>query len=126
MNHPRPDERSASPQGSMPEPLDGGAPSPAHKAPNVLLLMSPATYRAGAFLTAANRLGISAIAAVDHPADLPELSGALGIDLNHADRAIEQVMSFAGTHPVDAILSVDDSATLIAANANALLGLPHN
>jgi len=35
-------------------------------------------------------------------------------------------MSFAGTHPVDAILSVDDSATLIAANANALLGLPHN
>jgi biotin carboxylase len=95
--------------------------------PRVLLLMSPATYRAGAFLNAAERLGIEAIQGVDHPSGLPDLAGnLLGVDLNNPPVATGQVISFANSHQIDAILAVDDSATLVAATANAALGRPHN
>ena len=127
MMHPCPDDRNDSNKESSPQPTGEGASFPPDDHPSVLLLMSPATYRAGAFLNAADRLGVTAIPAVDHPPDLPELPGnALGLDLNHPDHAIEQVLAFTRDHPVDAVLSVDDSATLVAARANASLGLPHN
>src|SRR3954471_11580527 len=127
MTHPHPDERIDSSLESTPQPTGEGASCSPKTHPGVLLLMSPATYRAGAFLSAAERLGITAIPAVDHPPDLPELPGnALGLDLNHPDHAIEQVIAFTWDHPVDAVLSVDDSATLVAARANKSLGLPHN
>ncbi len=70
----------------------------------VLLLMSPATYRAGAFLSAV----------------------PLGVDFSEPERAADAVVTFARTNPFDAILSVDDSASLVAALASAALGLPHN
>jgi biotin carboxylase len=93
----------------------------------VLLLMSPATYRAGAFLSAADRLGIEAIQGVDHPAGLPDLPGSLlAVDLNNPPVATEQVVEFAAERDIDAILAIDDSATLVAASANAALGRPHN
>jgi biotin carboxylase len=127
MTHPHPDDRIDSTPESAPQPMGEGASSSLATEPSVLLLMSPATYRAGAFLNAADRIGITAIPAVDHPPDLPELPwNALGVDLNHPDRAVEQVIAFTQHHPVDAVLSVDDSATLVAARANASLGFPHN
>ena len=127
MTHARPDDRNGSMPEPSPQPTGEGASFPPNAHPCVLLLMSPATYRAGAFLNAADRLGITAIPAVDHPPDLPELPwNAFGIDLNHPDHAVEQVIAFTRDHPVDAVLSVDDSATLVAARANASLGLPHN
>ena len=76
---------------------------------------------------AAERLGIEAIQGVDHPAGLPDLPGnLLGIDLNHPPVATGQVISFATERDIDAILAIDDSATLVAASANAALGRPHN
>lgn len=91
------------------------------------MLMSPATYRAGAFLSAAERLGIEAIQAVDHPAGLPDLPGnLLAVDLNNPPVATEQVVEFAAERDIGAILALDDSATLVAASANAVLGRPHN
>jgi biotin carboxylase len=127
MTHPHSDDRTDSTPESTAQQMGEGASFPPNAQPGVLLLMSPATYRAGAFLCAAERLGIHAFQAVDHHPDLPELpESILGLDLNQADHAIEQVIAFTKRHPVDAVLSVDDSATLVAARANASLGLPHN
>ena len=93
----------------------------------VLLLMGPATYRAGAFLSAAKDAGVAIAQGVDLPPVLAERwQVPLAIDLADPDASVRAITGFARRTPVDAILSVDDSATLVAALASAALGLPHN
>ena len=90
-------------------------------------MASPATYRAGAFLQAAARLDLDVIQATDTPQALAEHWGMpLGLDFTRPDAAIATLAAYATQHPVDAILALDDSATLLAARAAAMLGLPHN
>lgn len=89
--------------------------------------MSPATYRAGAFLDAARRLQLEAVIGVDLPETLTEYWHVpLGVDFNDSEKAVQTIVAYASEHPVSAILSVDDSASEIAALASAALGLPHN
>lgn len=90
----------------------------------VLLLTTPSSYRAEAFLAAAQRLGILADQAVDSP---PELAGdcPLAIDFR-ADGALDLLKQYANQHPLAAIIAVDDSGSMLAAEASAALGLPHN
>ncbi|HET8630270.1 MAG TPA: ATP-grasp domain-containing protein [Thermomicrobiales bacterium] len=93
----------------------------------VLLLLSPLTYRAEAFLTAAERLGLDVAKGVDMPRTLADYWHApLGLDFSRPDEAARQVVALADEAPFDAIISVDDSASILAAEASALLGLPHN
>ncbi len=93
----------------------------------ILLLMSPATYRAGAFLSAARRLNLEAVVGIDLPETLAEYWHVpLGIDFADKEAALRTITEFAGEHPLHAILSVDDSASELAAEASAMLGLPHN
>ncbi len=93
----------------------------------VVLLMSPATYRAGAFLGAAERLGLEVVQAIDLPETLADYwHVALGLDFTRPEEAAARLVAEVREHPVAAILSVDDSATLVAATASAALGLPHN
>ncbi|HLI90687.1 MAG TPA: ATP-grasp domain-containing protein [Ktedonobacteraceae bacterium] len=93
----------------------------------ILLLMSPATYRAGAFLSAARRLNLEAVVGIDLPETLAEYWHVpLGIDFADKEAALRTITEFAGEHPLHAILSVDDSASELAAEASAILGLPHN
>jgi biotin carboxylase len=100
---------------------------PAGRRPRVVLLASPATYRAGAFLQAAARLDLDVVQATDTPQALAEHWGMpLGLDFTRPDAAIATLAAYATQHPVDAILALDDSATLLAARAAAMLGLPHN
>lgn len=95
--------------------------------PRVILLMGPATYRAGAFLAAAERLGLDVAQGIDVPAPLAgEWQVTLGLDFNEPDHAAQQVVDFAAAHPAVAIIAVDDGATLVAATAAARAGLPHN
>ena len=95
--------------------------------PRVVLLMSPATYRAGAFLSAAERLGLEVVQAIDLPEVLADYwHVALGLDFTRPDEAAARLVDEVRHHPVAAILSVDDSATLVAAAASSTLGLPHN
>jgi biotin carboxylase len=94
---------------------------------SVMLLMSPATYRASAFLTAAERLNIRAITIVDMPETLSEYwHQSHGVDFSHADSAIARIIALARDENVDAILAVDDSAAELAARAGSELGLVHN
>lgn len=95
--------------------------------PRIVLLMGPATYRSDAFLAAADRLGLEVVRGLDLPG---ELSGywqvRLPLDFASPEQAASVLADFAREHGIRAVLSVDDSATLIAARANAMLGFPHN
>src|SRR5918995_912827 len=105
-------------------------PSPHHPIthrPRVVLLASPATYRAGAFGQAAARLDLDVVQATDTPQALAERWGIpLALDFTRPDAAIATLAAYAAQHPVDAILALDDSATLLAARAAAAPRLPHN
>src|SRR5215510_6211349 len=93
----------------------------------VLLLTTPNTYRALAFVAAAERLGVDVVTATDMPAELAESwSQQLGLDFQQLDQAVSRIAAFAARRPLDAIISVDDSGSLLAARASAALGLPHN
>ncbi len=93
----------------------------------VLLLMSPATYRAGAFLEAAKHLNIEPIVGVDLPEVLAESWHVpFHIDFAEPEETVNRIVEFAREHPLTAILSVDDSASELAALASAKLHLSHN
>jgi biotin carboxylase len=93
----------------------------------VLLLMSPATYRAGAFLNAAKRLKLELVVGIDLPETLSEYWHVpLGVDFADPETSVRTIVEFAQEHPIHAIISLDDSATELAARASAALGLAHN
>ena len=49
-----------------------------------------------------------------------------GLDFSKPEEATATIVAAAAQAPFDAVLSVDDSASLLAARASAALGLPHN
>ena len=93
----------------------------------MILLANPLGYRAAAFTRAATRLGLPVVPAFDLPDALDNRWGAtLPVDFGRPDEAVARIVAYAEGHPVAAILSLDDSASLIAARASAVLGFPHN
>jgi hypothetical protein len=93
----------------------------------ILLLTTARSYRNSAFVTAAERLGIDTVLAVDMPKGLsrswPE---GFGIDFSDVAGAVAEIAGYHEKHPLQAILPVDDSGSILAATAAASLGLPHN
>ncbi len=97
------------------------------KQKRVLLLMSPATYRGGAFLGAAHQLQLDVVVGIDLPETLSDYWHVpLGVDFTDIPASVRIITEYAQQHPFDAILSVDDSASELAAHASAALGLAHN
>jgi biotin carboxylase len=93
----------------------------------VLLLLTSHSYRAAPFLDAAGRLGVEVVKAVDMQPELAALwNERLGVAFDNPDAAAATIVGFAAEHPLDAIVAVDDSGSLLAARASAALGLPHN
>lgn len=93
----------------------------------VLLLMSPATYRAGAFLSAAKKLNLAVVVGIDLPETLAEYWHVpLGLDFADPAASVRTIVEYAREHPIHAVLGVDDSATELAALANDALGLAQN
>jgi biotin carboxylase len=94
--------------------------------------MSPASYRAKAFIDAAAKVGLDLIRAVDRPEELSRSpQGELSIDFACPDDAVTSIVDFAQESmsqgkPVKSILAIDDRGALIAAEASAALGIPHN
>lgn len=106
---------------------DSSATETAPQAKRLMLLLSPNTYRAGAFLEAAARLGVEVVRCMDVPPGLDEWWNApLAVDFTDLDGATARIVEYGRAHPVDAILAVDDSATILATRAATALGLPHN
>lgn len=93
----------------------------------IMLLVTAHSYRGEAFLQAAERLGIEVIQVMDMTKELAAFwQQLLGVDFTQPEVAAQTLIDFAQAQPVDGILAVDDSGTLLAARASALLGLPHN
>ncbi len=102
--------------------------TPATPVAQVLLLLPTRTYRARAFLDAARRLGVAVVVGSERRQALATLApdASLCLDFAHPWRAARQVAAFAASHPLAAIVGVDDDATILAAAAAARLALPHN
>lgn len=93
-----------------------------------LLLTTSHSYRNEAFQRAATRLGIDLIYGTDQR-PLPGQAlppDHLPLTYDQPAAAAATIESFARQRPVDAILAVDDSGVVLAAQAAARLGLAHN
>lgn len=98
------------------------------KEPRVLLLLPTRTYRATDFLEAALKLNVEVVVASEETATTANLSPrhSLVLDFSAPAAATQTIVEFAETHPITAIVGVDDDTTLLATTASEALGLPHN
>lgn len=97
--------------------------------PHVVFLASPATYRTEAFLRAAARLDLDVTQAIDTPGELRVeaiCSAYVPLDFADPDAAVAKLSRLAAERPFAALIPLDDSATLLAAQAAATFGMPHN
>ncbi len=85
------------------------------------------TYRGHGFYQAACQLDIEIVPGINMHPDLADYwQVALPLQFSDPDQATQTIVEFAQKKPVQAILAVDDSAAVIAAQASERLGLPHN
>lgn len=95
--------------------------------PRLMLLTTVRSYRMEAFRAAADRLDIAVVTGLDLPPELADQwPGALPLSFAAPDEAAASIAAYAAERPLAAILSVDDSGSLVAAAASRALGLPHN
>lgn len=102
------------------------APTPP-AAPRILILYGPTSYRGGAFLAAAARLGLDIVQGIDLPDPLAGHWGVpVSLDFDDEPAALDRIAALHRERPFAAVLAVDDRATMLAARAAGRLGLPHN
>jgi biotin carboxylase len=93
----------------------------------VLLLHGPTSYRAPAFVAAAERLGLEVVRGLDLPNALAEEWGVeAALDFANPEATVETIAALHAADPFAAVLAVDDAATLLAARAANRLGFPAN
>lgn len=93
----------------------------------VLLLTTDQSYREQAFRAAAERLGVPVALAVDRPRVLGACGPhELAVDFDAPEAATQAILDYAARQPLAAVLALDDSGSLLAAQAAQALGLPHN
>jgi biotin carboxylase len=90
--------------------------------------MMTRTYRARAFLAAAEGMGIDLVAGseIEQSLSAANPAGHLTLDFSQPESAADKIQEFARRHPLDAIIPADDDGVVIAAMASHLLGLRHN
>src|SRR5437764_8626261 len=83
----------------------------------VLLVMRTRTYRAKAFLAAAQRVGVAVTVATEREQPLAGLApgATVALDFADANRASAQIAEFAARYPLSAVVGVDDDTTVLAA-----------
>lgn len=101
----------------------------------LLLLVSANSYRARAFLQAAQRLGVEVVRGVDAPGPMAGVRSGVGdagpgarlaLDFRDPEKSTRTIAEFARSHPLQAVLPIDDGGTVLAAHVSAALGLPFN
>ena len=95
---------------------------------SLLLLMTTTTYKAGAFLMAAQKIGVDVVVGTDRPQVLGALhpAGNLTLPFTAPEEAVRRVTAFARTTPVRAVVAADDDGAVLAARLAQALGLAHN
>jgi len=96
--------------------------------PRVLFLMPTKTYRASAFLAAAEKLNIDAVVGSEQKQALEVFTPdrTLTLDFSYPEKATQTIVEFAKTDPLNAIIPVDEDTAVIGSLAAKALGLPHN
>jgi biotin carboxylase len=97
-------------------------------AQRVMLILPTATYRARAFLRAADALGLESVVASEEAPTLAALmeDRVLTLDLGDPEEAAGRAAAFAERCPVDAVIGVDEASVLTAAHVADRLGLARN
>ncbi len=95
--------------------------------PTVLLLTGVRSYRLPAFRRAAERLGVDVVTGMDLPPALADQwPEAIPLPFDQLDTAVAAIEALNERMPLQAIMAVDDSGSVLAAAASARLGLAHN
>ncbi|MEX0789112.1 MAG: ATP-grasp domain-containing protein [Anaerolineales bacterium] len=94
--------------------------------PRLLLLLTTQTYRAGAFLEAAGRLGMAVTVGSNRRPALAAADPAsfLQVDFDSPSRSLARAIRFAGDHPIAAVVAAEDEGVGAAAQIAAALGVP--
>ncbi|MCZ6777510.1 MAG: ATP-grasp domain-containing protein [Acidobacteria bacterium] len=91
----------------------------------VLLLVPTTTYRVGAFLAAARRLGVDVVVGSDQrqvfESAVPDLM--LTLDFRNVRGAVTEIERYAGRHPLNAVIGADDETMHLASEVAQVLGL---
>ncbi len=90
--------------------------------------MTTASYRAGAFIDAARRIGVAVTVGAEREQALAMAnpSGHLILDFLAPEKAVRTIVDFNKEHPINAVIAADDDGVIISAMAAQALGLPHN
>lgn len=96
--------------------------------PRLLLLVPTSTYRARAFVAAARRLPVELSIASEVPSALSDIHPVSlpSFDFSDPRSVAAFIEDFAAGHPIDAVVPVDDQATMAAAMIAERLGLRGN
>ncbi|MCH7584878.1 MAG: ATP-grasp domain-containing protein [Acidobacteria bacterium] len=96
--------------------------------PTIGLVLPTSSYRASDFVAAADELNVDLVVASD--ASLGIVSGRIlevvTVDCADPEAVAGALVEASVTHPLDAIVGVDDAGVVAAALAAEQLGLPHN
>lgn len=93
----------------------------------LLLLLTTRTYRAPAFLQAAHRLGVEVVKGISMHHRLADYwQYPLALDYDDVETSLQTILEYSRQKPLGAIIAVDDSGALVAAEASKALGLAHN
>lgn len=96
--------------------------------PRILLLIPTATYRAEAFVRAAQRLDADLTLASERPNSLEKFHPIelITLDFANPNACATKMATFAAANPIHAVIGVDDQVTVVSAAIGSALGLPHN
>lgn len=94
----------------------------------LLLLIPSSSYRTSDFLNAAERLGADVVVASNERQTLEEVvpGKSLTLDFIDLEGSTKKAALFALQYPIDAVVSTDEEATVLAAMISEAFSLPHN
>ena len=93
--------------------------------PRVMLILPTETYRATAFLRAAEELHLDVVVASNEAPTLAALmeGRVLTLDLRHPEELADRSAAFAARWPIDAVVGVDEGSVVTAATVAERLGI---
>jgi formate-dependent phosphoribosylglycinamide formyltransferase (GAR transformylase) len=94
----------------------------------LLLLLPTTTYRADGFVAAASRLALNLTVASEIPSAFQDQNpdGLVTLPLDRPESAVASALAFAQTHPLDAVVGVDDDTAVLAAMIARAVGVRGN
>lgn len=101
---------------------------PEISAKRILMLLPASTYRAGAFMQAAEKLDLNVIVGSDHKQVLSSVikDRTLYLPLWNTEKSVQEIEKFNQDYPLDAVIGVDEQSVVIVSLASEKLGLPGN